>query len=80
MIDLPDWIENETFLEYCNFRKSINKPLKNCAKRRLIRRLDDFRKCGYDPNFLLEVDTLSEEESFLLVDSEVSIQNMHQKT
>lgn len=52
-IEIPDWIDGDTWLDFVDSRKKIRKPLTPGAVRRIIQKLDGFRREGEDPNEIL---------------------------
>jgi hypothetical protein len=51
---LPDFIEKETWDEYLEMRKQVKKPATAKAQELIIKKLQDFRVAGTDPNEILK--------------------------
>jgi hypothetical protein len=47
MIDLPDWIEESTWLAFEEMRRKIKAPLTDFARKRVIHKLTEFHLQGY---------------------------------
>jgi len=53
-IIIPSWIKQETWDDFCQMRKQKKEPMTNMAATRIIKKLDDLRKTGQDPNVILD--------------------------
>lgn len=57
MNDLPAWIDPDSWAGYVEMRKKIKHPLTERGMRIAIRKLDQMREEGYDPNASLDEST-----------------------
>lgn len=51
---LPEWLDPEIWDDFCEHRNEKGKPLSDRSLRRLLKRLDRYRKAGHNPNDMLE--------------------------
>lgn len=52
--DIPTWIDRETWAEFLDVRKkkkAVNSPR---ALNAVIKKLTEFKECGFDPNDIME--------------------------
>jgi hypothetical protein len=56
---LPNWINPENWEGYLEMRKLIKKPMTERAKQMAIRRLEEHRRSGHDPNQILDTATFN---------------------
>lgn len=54
---LPQWLPQEAWDGYIEMRKTIKKPLTKRALEMAIRKLDEFRKRGWEPGAILDQST-----------------------
>ena len=49
----PDWIPAEVWIDWCDHRRQIKKRFSPQAAKQLVRKLDGYRREGYDPVAIL---------------------------
>lgn len=54
-MQLPSWLDQETWTAFCAMRRKMrNVPFTEHAERLILRKLEQFRDWGYDPNESLQ--------------------------
>jgi hypothetical protein len=53
-VDIPEYIDNQTWLDFLDMRKKIKKPPTDSAKEILIKKLIEYHDKGEDVNKILE--------------------------
>ena len=51
---LPDWIPQDTWCDFEHMRKSMRKPMTPAASRLIVKKLEELREQGEDPQRVLE--------------------------
>ncbi len=59
LVEIPSWINIETFNDFLEMRKKIKKPMTEKAQHLLILRLEELRTLGNEPNKVLEQSILA---------------------
>lgn len=54
MIELPEWIDRQTWADFEEMRRSIKKPMTDRARRIAVKRLAEFREAGFTSEEVLE--------------------------
>jgi hypothetical protein len=52
--DLPDWIPQDTWHDFEQMRKSMRKPMTQAASRLIVKKLEELREEGHEPQRVLE--------------------------
>lgn len=60
MIEIPDWLDAQTWQDFEDMRRKLRKPLTDAARRLAIRKLESlYREYGHRPKDVLEQSILN---------------------
>jgi len=54
LVDLPEWLERETWTRWVRDRKTRNKPITEEAAKLQVKKLAEFRAAGYTPEIVID--------------------------
>lgn len=54
LLELPSWLPREAWIEWCQHRRELRKPITETAARKSIRRLDEYRVDGISPSTVID--------------------------